>query len=377
MQLNSRQSVDDISPNSGQNRSTATTSRLVALGALLAIGMLLCLYVAYPLLPALAWAVALATIAFPIHSRLDRALGNQTGAALLTTTLVVVAVLIPLVLTTGRLAQEVVTVSKTAQKLQEPGAVDEIASQVPGAVGAIEWIRANVDLPSATQRLATRFAGDASALAQGSAWAFVQLLVCVYVLFFALRDWRSLLASLRGMLPLADGEADYLFTRVSDSIHATVFATVMTSFLQGVLGGLLFWALGLPAPLVWGVVMFVLGVIPVLGAFLVWVPAAIYLAANDRIGAAIILVAWGLIMAGPVCNYVYASLAGGRMRMNEVPTLIAFVGGLAVFGVSGIVLGPVILVVTMGIIDLWRKRLTGGPLVDQPDPERRLITATV
>jgi predicted PurR-regulated permease PerM len=190
------------------------------------------------------------------------------------------------------------------------------------------------------------------------------------------------LQQVRHFLPVTRSEADYLFTRASDAVHATVYATFMVGLLQGVTGGLLFWALGLPAPLLWGVSMTLLSIIPILGAFLVWVPAAVLLALDDRWGSALILVTWGLLMAGPVGNYAYAYLAGGRMRLHPVPALLAFIGGLAVFGVSGMVLGPVIVAVTVALIAIWQKRsmtrpgrishsglVPGGPEDDPPRSE--------
>jgi predicted PurR-regulated permease PerM len=113
--------------------------------------------------------------------------------------------------------------------------------------------------------------------------------------------------------------------------------------------------------------MFVLGVLPMVGAVLVWAPAAAYLIADDRWGAAAALAAWGVIMAGPVCNYVYAYAAGDRMRMHPVPTLLAYIGGLAVFGVSGMVLGPCVLAVTAALLDVWRQRAADGAPVATPE----------
>lgn len=119
-------------------------------------------------------------------------------------------------------------------------------------------------------------------------------------------------------------------------------------------------AQGLPAPVLWGVVIFVLGVLPFVGAVLVWAPAAVYLATVDRWGAAIALVAWGLLMAGPVGNYLYAYVTGDRMKLHPVPTLLAYVGGLAVFGISGMVLGPCVLAVTVALLEVWRQRAADG-----------------
>lgn len=341
-----------------------TTRRPVRLGALVGltlVGIALCVYVAYPFLPALAWAVALAVMAFPLHLRIARAVRNPNWAAGLSTACVVLLILIPVLLVAGQLAREASAAAARAEELARDGRIDGAIDKVPSLRSAVDWAAQNYDLPAEVRKLVTRMTGDASALAQGSVWVLIQVLVTVFVLFFAFRDWRHLLAAVDDLSPLSHDESGYLFDRVAGSIHATVYATVVTSVAQGVTGGLLFWALGLPHALLWGTVMTVLGILPIVGAFLVWAPAAVYLAIEDRWGSAAILVAWGLLMAGPVCNWFYAYLAGDRMRLHPVPVLIAFVGGLAVFGVSGMVLGPAILAVTMGLIDVWRRRLGVGP----------------
>jgi predicted PurR-regulated permease PerM len=347
-----------------------TRPRVAALGLLTLTGLAVCALVAYPFLPALAWAMALAAIAFPLHVRLAKVIPGATVAAGLTTTVVVALLLVPVMLVAGQLAREAAGASQQAQEAVQSGKIDEVAEKVPSGPWAVNWVRQNVDPEAEARKLTSRVVGDAALFAQGTAWAVLQILVCVFVLFFALRDHRHLLDSLRAVLPMTRTEAEYLFTRVDDTIHATIYATVMTALLQGVTGGLVFWALGLPAPVLWGTVMFVLGVLPVVGAVLVWAPAAVWLASEGRAGDAAILTAWGLIMAGPVCNYFYAYLAGGRMRLHEVPVLVAYVGGLAVFGVSGMVLGPVALAVTMGLVDVWHRRL-------HPDTAPPLQTADV
>jgi predicted PurR-regulated permease PerM len=117
--------------------------------------------------------------------------------------------------------------------------------------------------------------------------------------------------------------------------------------------------------------MFILGVLPIVGAGLVWVPAAALLISQDHYWQAVVLVGWGLLMGGPVGNYIYARLAGDRMRMHPVPALVSFVGGLAVFGVTGMILGPVILVLTFELIEVWRRRSVPGPaLVTEPGTDQ-------
>ena len=187
-----------------------------------------------------------------------------------------------------------------------------------------------------------------------------QALVAVFILFFCFRDRHHLLDEVKNLLPLAPPAAERVLKRAEDAVHATVYGTLVTAVIQAVSGGLLFWLLGLPSPVFWGAIMLALGILPMVGAVLVWAPAAVYLASEERWGAAAILVAWGVLMAGPICNYVYACSAGGRMRMHPVPTMLSYIGGLAVFGVSGMVLGPCVLAVTAALLDVWRQRAADG-----------------
>jgi predicted PurR-regulated permease PerM len=154
-----------------------------------------------------------------------------------------------------------------------------------------------------------------------------------------------------------------VFRLAADSVHANLYADLVTSLIDAATGGLVLWAVGLPSPLLWGVVMFVLSLLPVVGIPVVWVPAAIYLGTSGHMLGAAAVVAWGIAAGVLVDNLLYARLAGDRMRLHQVPTLIAFLGGLAVFGASGMVLGPAILAVTVAVLDVWHRR-ANGPTVE-------------
>jgi predicted PurR-regulated permease PerM len=160
----------------------------------------------------------------------------------------------------------------------------------------------------------------------------------------------------RDLLPLSRSESDRVFSRAADSVHANLYATIITSLIDAVGGGLLFWVLGLPAPVLWSVVIFVLAILPVVGAGLVWVPAAAYLGMSGNWLGFTALVTWGVLTSILVDNLLYVRLAGDRMRMHAVPAMIAFLGGIAVFGVSGMILGPAIFAVTEAVVDVWKLR---------------------
>ena len=144
-----------------------------------------------------------------------------------------------------------------------------------------------------------------------------------------------------------------VFSGISDTVHATIYGTFTIAVVQGTLGGLMFWWLGLPAPLLWGIVMALLAVVPVLGAFIIWIPAAIFLVLEGSGGKALLLTLWGTIVVGGIDNLLYPIFVGRRLKMHTVLAFISLVGGLIVFGPSGLILGPVIFTVTRLLLEIW------------------------
>ena len=131
----------------------------------------------------------------------------------------------------------------------------------------------------------------------------------------------------------------------------------------------MFWWLNLPAPFLWGVVMGVLAVIPVLGAFIVWIPAALFLVLEGDWGKAVILSVWGGVVVGGIDNLIYPVLVGNRLRMHTVIAFVSVVGGLIAFGPSGVVLGPVTVSVTGALLRAWRERAGTGWTAGPGTPE--------
>ena len=334
--------------------------RLLTLSAVAGCAILL-----YALLAGATWGVALAIVGWPLHRRLAARTSYGSGAAAVSTTAVMLSLLVPIVLVGVKLVGEARVVKKEADKQAASGQWRESLARVP-YVGP--WAAEQIadESPEDLVRLGlARLGGMVAPLAGGVAAAGLHTLVAAFVLFFAFRDGPGLVRQLEAMLPTDAATASRLTGRAADAVHATVAGTLLTGALQGVTGGLLFWSVGLPAPVLWGVAMFVVSVLPVLGAFIVWVPAAAYLAGEGEWGRAVAVVAWGVLMAGPICNAVYARLAGDRMRLNPVVSLLAFIGGLAAFGVSGMVLGPVLVAVAAELVAYWTgptgDAAAGGP----------------
>jgi len=373
--------------------------RALALVLTIATGVIiyLCYRLASPFLPALAWALALAVIAHPLHRRIVERVPYPNLAAGLSAAAVALIVLLPAVFVTYRLATEGENFAKTVQaefrsghwkeRLQSspalsqlvgwiapemqpapsaPENVDDQDSAAPATVtGEADPADALPEAPPVLNQAATALSGGLASFVTGTVWLGMQMFITLMALFFFLRDRHHVIRSLRSMLPLSHTEADEVFNRVDDTITATVFGSLVVAFVQGCMGGLIFWWLDLPSPLLWAAVMGILAVIPVLGTFVIWMPTAIGLALQGDWTSAAILVTWGTLAIGLIDNLLYPFIVGKRMRFHTLVVFIAIVGGLALFGASGIVLGPVVLAVANALLDIWRRRTANGGVLEQ------------
>lgn len=349
----------------GEGVLTRDRIMVAVLAAATVASIYLCYKLLVPFLPAITWAVALAIVANPIHDFLCARMKRKPLAAAVAVLLVAIMIVLPLVLISQQLVAQA---TETAQRAKNDHWGDKIKEQLesnPKLAPAYHWIQQRFRPEEHLQRAVTSIGGVIPTVLAGSAAALVQLFIALFTLFFLFRDKGYVLRTLRSFIPLSPNEADAVFTRVRDTIHATVFGHVMTRLVQGFLGGLAFWFLGLPGPVLWGVVMAVVSLIPVLGAFVVWVPAAIYLLVSGHVVKAIIMTAWGALVIGSIDNFLYPVFVGAKLRLHTLSIFFSLLGGLFVFGMSGIVLGPAIVAITMALIDVWRLRTAHGGAAEQ------------
>jgi predicted PurR-regulated permease PerM len=230
----------------------------------------------------------------------------------------------------------------------------------PKTAWLLQWVEARFNITDQLRRLSDRLAGSVTQVVQGSIFAVAQLLITLFSLFYFFRDRWPVLQAIRSVVPLSNREANEVFGRVKDTIDATVFGGMTVALIQGVLGGVIFWVLSLPAPILWGFVMFLLSIVPMLGAFVVWIPAAIILLLQGHWIQAAVLAAWGMTAIGLIDNFLYPILVGQRLQLHPLPVFFSIAGGISVFGASGLILGPVALALLVAIVDIWRRRTAGG-----------------
>lgn len=331
-------------------------SHTFVLMASTAIGLYLCWRLAQPFLSPLVWALALAVVFSPFQRRLESKLRRRNMAAMVSVLIVGMIVVIPATFVGQRLVMQAAKGAQVVTEKVKAGDWRRAMETRPRIARIAAAIEQQVDLPGTVQTLAGWMTSTAQSIVKGSVLQVAGFIVAFYLLFFFLRDRHAALQSVRSLLPLSEREADRLLARVDDTICATIYGTLTVAAVQGLLGGLMFWWLGLSAPLLWGVVMGVLSVVPVLGAFVVWIPASIFLALDGSWGKAVILVLWGGGVVGTIDNLLRPILVGNRLKLHTVLAFISVVGGVIMFGSAGLILGPVVLTVTVVFLEIWRLR---------------------
>lgn len=318
----------------------------------------LCWSLLAPFLSILLWAAVLVLVFHPPHVWLLNKLKRPNLAAGCATLMVGAVLLLPTIALTTAVVGELQTTARGLQSqvstlLSHPR-LPEVMDYVYRITGSNEQ-----EIRSAVTRGATALSqglvqGTVSAL--GNALGFlVKLGFICFTMFYLFLDGEKFVKVLRDWLPLEPVEAQALLERCRDIISASVYGVVVIAIVQGCLGGFMFWVLGIHSPLLWTMVMILLSTIPMLGSFVVWVPAALWLAVSGSWGKAIALAVWGAVVIGGSDNLMRPRLVGSRTKMHDLLIFFAVLGGLSVFGMLGILMGPVIMAITITLLEAFRR----------------------
>jgi predicted PurR-regulated permease PerM len=337
----------------------------VGLVAATFIALYLCWAMLQPFIEVLLWAVVLVIVFMPVHRRVRARVGSPGWSAMLSCLLVVVVILVPLTLVTLAIVREMTHIAQALQPTQgDAGAVRLLDPNSPYVGRALNWIGQYVDLEQFNSQefiaerlksLGGAIAGRTLGFVGGAVGFVVEIFFVIFTMYYFFRDGERMRGAIHDLLPLDDRRAHEIIDRTQEVISASVYGVLVIALIQGALGGLAFWALGLPSPLLWGVVMVFLSMIPMAGAFVVWVPAAIFLALTGHWGKAIVLTVWGALVIGSIDNFLRPKLVGEKTRLHELIIFFSVLGGLQVFGVIGLVLGPVIVAITIALLDVLRQ----------------------
>ena len=323
------------------------------------LGVFLCYLMTVPFLSSLAWALALAVLFMPIHRRILKKLKKKNIAAMLTSALAIIIVVIPVMWMVIRVVLEVDRGATLIMDRVSSGEWQDNLESMPFVGRAVYWLENHLNIHQAVNNLTSWLTAQVTLFLRSS---FIQIIVIVltfYLLFYFLRDRNEILRTVRRFSPLCGRETNGLFKVVNDTIRATVFGTLAVSAVKGFLSGFMFWVLGLPAPLLWGSIMGILSIIPLLGSYIIWIPAAVYLALDGYWAQALVLVIWGIVVGGVVNNVLYPILVSKKLKLHTIVAFIALAGGILVYGASGVILGPITLTASAFLLHLWRLKATG------------------
>lgn len=337
------------------------------------------LYLVYrilaPFLDTLGWAGVVGIATYPLYRRLRKHVpGRGTVAAAIMTTLVILTLVVPFVLFIFILGGEV---SIVYQKLEKLTAAD--GSSILGSLAHHPVIQPFLDkvtpllnmldlevgttLLPALKNLATFLLGYSTAILKNFFIMIIKLILMVITLFFLYRDGEAFLRRFLSVLPLDATESDVLLDTVKRVLSAVLYGILLTCLIQGTLGGIGFWFSGLPSPLLFGALMSVSALIPVVGTALIWLPGALWLIAEGDVVMGIVLLAWGMFVVGMIDNLLRPFFISERAHLPLFIIALGVLGGVFAFGPLGVVTGPIILALFLAVFEIYSRRVFPGNTV--------------
>lgn len=330
---------------------------------LMVVASLAFAWILWPFYGAVLWGIVIAIIFAPLYRRLKRSMGQRDNlAALATVMIIIIMVLLPLALIGAALGREAVAVYRKI----DSGELDLVALFQQMVNVLPPWITDLMDrfgitslatmqeqLSASLVRGSQSIAGQALTIGQSTVDFAVNLSVMLYLLFFLLRDGDTLSRRIKAAVPMHQQQLNALLQKFAVVIRATVKGNMLIALLQGALGGLIFWLLGIKGALLWAVVMAFTSLLPAVGAGLVWVPVALYLLATGALWQGLTLIAFGTLVIGLVDNLLRPVLVGKDTRMPDYLVLISTLGGISVFGLNGFVIGPLIAAMFIAVWDIY------------------------
>jgi predicted PurR-regulated permease PerM len=335
-------------------------ARTFALLALLVLVYLLYV-ILLPFLAPIAWALFIAFLLHPTHGWLSRRLGTRPGWSAALLTLATLLVLIgPLAALGAAFVAQVGELLRYAQDFAAEHKGQDVSdlAEVPVIGPAIVWLQESTgfslaQLQSWALQGARAVLGSLAGLGKmafvGALGTVIGFVMMMFILFFAIRDGAAMFADLRALVPMSKGARGRLFAHLGAVMRAMVYGTGVTALVQGTLIGIGFAVVGLPSPIVFGVLAALFALVPLAGTPVVWVPAAILLALQGRYGAALFMLIWGGAVT-MIDNVLRPILVSGRAQVGTLTVFIGVLGGVSAFGPIGIFLGPLVLALAIALM---------------------------
>ena len=319
------------------------------------------IYLLKPFFYPIFWAAIIAGIFYPVFKKIKAKIKHANISAIATIFIVLVIIIIPVVFLSGLIVRESLSIYESLA-----GQQGRIVSTVKDV---FDWIKSNPltdRLHINEQQVAAKLTEGAKIvtdfiftaaknLTQNSITFVVMFIIMIYTLFFFLKDGEKLLRKLMHISPLGDQHEITMYKKFTSTARAALKGTVIVGAIQGFLGAVLFYAVGIEGALIWGIIMTLFSVVPGFGSFIVWLPAAIIMFISGNIWQGVIIAVFGALVISTIDNFLRPVLVGKDTQMHPLLILFSTLGGLILFGVSGFVIGPIISALLLSLWEMYEQ----------------------
>jgi len=330
----------------------------------------LCFYLLYrilsPFLASIFWAILLATVCYPVFQKTRHLLKKrEVLAAMIMTLLVILVIVLPSSLLIVSLANEVIGVYHGLEEMIQTGRLETYLDQIR-EIAFFNWIWETLNkyldvsqmdpahlLLKNLQQVSIFLFNQTTNILKGLSTFFIGFFFTLLSLYYLFKDGDRLFGRMKEILPIPTRERDLLISRFKEMVYATIYGGLLIAIVQGVLGGVIFWILGISSPVLWGTTMAFFSFIPIGGTALIWFPASIILIVQGAFLKGIILLGLGVFGISMVDNLLRPIFISSKTNIHPLLLFFAVLGGIQAFGLIGLVVGPLIVALCLTLIEIY------------------------
>ena len=319
-----------------------------------------------PFLGPIVWAILMSIVFYPLFRKLQRLLRKREAlCAMIMTLLVIVVIVLPSGFLTISLANEVVDAYHNLEEMIKTGRLQAYLEQIR-QVTVFQWVWTRLDqyldlsqadpfkfLLKNLKQIGTFLFNQPSIIFQGLSTFVIGFFFALLSLYYLFKDGNRLLERLKAIAPIPSKERELILLRFKDMIYATIYGGIVVAIIQGLLGGLIFWILGVSSPILWGTAMAFLSFIPVGGTALIWAPASLFFIIQGNFLKGIILLLFGALVISMVDNFLRPKLISSKTNIHPLLLFFSVLGGIQAFGMIGLVAGPLITTLCLTLIEIY------------------------
>ncbi|MEW6587034.1 MAG: AI-2E family transporter [Nitrospirota bacterium] len=314
-----------------------------------------------PFLTPIAWAVVFAVVFYPVYLYLLKAVRYRGIASFITVVMVILIILGPVTYLSFILVDEVgnalqnldVESFESLKGMLSDSRIAHTLERIQTEFG-VERMDIGETLTQNMKKIGSLIAENLSSWVKNLAGMFIDLVLMVFALFFLLKDGPDFLMNARDYLPFSEDDKNRLIGKVKDMVISTVFGGVVVALIQGLIGGLAFYFLGIESPVLWGVSISLMSFLPLIGTFGIWGPITGYLFVQGSYAKGMILLLIGVFGISMVDNILKPLIISGRTKMPTLAVFFSVLGGIKLFGFIGFIMGPLVLALFVSVFEIFK-----------------------